>query len=111
MAASDSGVVSALQGSYPRLSGITAGGFTMSAAARSKGGLSGSFEGTAWWPGLGLAETRMWSRSNIVGKGVGGHLGKRQMYNTPPQVPKNTIYKISNTWERGSDDEGDSPKG
>ena len=26
------------------------------------------------------------------------------MYNTPPQVPKNTIYKISNTWERVSDD-------
>ena len=73
----------------------------MSLAARSKGGFSGSFEGTARWPGLGLAEARMWSRSNIEGETFAGFekvlvvRQRRQMYNTPSEIPKTPKYIIN----------------
>ena len=110
LAASDNRFGAVLPAWYSWLSG-SPNGCGFSTAGDSKGGFSGSFEGTAWWPGLGFAETgeaniylnlveiQAWRLARRIlaalEKGVGGHLGKRlwqprqqpRIYITTSQTP------------------------
>ena len=109
LAASDNRFGAVLPAWYSWLSGSTDGcGF--STAGDSKGGFSGSFEGTAWWPGLGFAETReaniylnlvkihAWrSKKNIssLGKRCWWSPGKEAV--TAKAAAPNIYYNIPNT--------------